>query len=298
MWMHKFIEGREVLLTGSHRTQKVRIFGPFGRAYPFECKFKIADPIQFISSDEFISMMTWKDLSSLLAERGIDSAPLGSGQYEDRIPETALESDHKWAMDAIAVVEHTIDEFIKKFIQFPYLHRVEHSLHIDLFQMLALNPALGGRYPFCGDSEITHCIHKEWPTEPSPNSNPQEGKRGNFDLAVLSPGKIAACSAAAFKEGRITPEIAIEMGLNYNIKHLEDDLKKILEYGVGHGYLIHLVRDKAGDIAQDEVFRIMVEHGPRVKTAYARVQGGQATYKLLADKELKQWPRKGDGPPA
>ena len=85
-------------------------------------------------------------------------------------------------------------------------------------------------------------MHKEWP-ETHPDLSPgASGKRGAFDLAVLSPKALVSATLEQFRQGRITASIVVEVGLDYGMKHLEDDGKKMLDSGVSGAYLLHLSR--------------------------------------------------------
>jgi len=185
-----------------------------------------------------------------------------------------------WERKAASVVEDTIDQFILEFISFPYLHRREHSIHCELYRLLVSRRFLSGNYPM--GNWFSQLVHKEWP-EHSPR--PGKDKRGNIDLCILSPERLKSCPLQEFLDGRIEPAIAIEIGLDYDLTHLNKDSKKLLKSRTNHGYLIHLIRQDSTDDF-DAVEKFILNSTSPLKTAYARLTGSQAFYKLTNGKEI------------
>lgn len=146
-----------------------------------------------------------------------------------------------------SLLETAIDSLIDNFIKEPYLHRVEHSMHCELHGMLSVHRSLQGTPLLQGSNpqRRTGLIHKEWPeTKARPES---QGRRGNFDLAILSPTSIEGSSVDEFTRGMIRPNFVIEMGLNYGQQHLENDERKITNSGhESNGYLVHLWQPHKG----------------------------------------------------
>ena len=135
-----------------------------------------------------------------------------------------------------SLLETAINSLVDNFAKEPYLHRVEHSVHCELYSMLNVHRALQGTYKLEDSERSTSLIHKEWP-----ETNARKGRRGNFDLAILSPLEISKHTLNDFTEGFIVPDFVIEMGLNYPLKHLEDDHSKIRNSKcMDNGYLVHL----------------------------------------------------------
>ncbi len=194
---------------------------------------------------------------------------------------TSGEPPSDWEEEAKRAVESSIDQFLLEFIGSPYLHRVEHSVHCELFRILTNRRIFSQTYPMGRWS--TQLIHKEWPEcFPRPDKG---NRRGNFDLAVLAPDSLKSCSFADFREGRLRPSIVIEIGLDYSFrKHLCPDAAKLKHSGVQDAYLVHLVRqDYADDF--EAVERFVLDCG--IKTAYARLTSSRAFYKLVNDSQIR-----------
>jgi len=205
---------------------------------------------------------------------------------EKELPHRELKTDEMplgWVERAKLVVERVIDQFILQFIDFPYLHRVEHSIHCELYRLLSNEKMLGNIYPM--NKWVSQLIHKEWPEYiPRPE---KRNRRGNIDLCILSPEKLKSCTYEEFRQGKIEPDIAIEIGLDYKLKHLEKDSKKLLNSSVNCGYLIHLVRHDIADNF-DAVEKFLLSRAQKsLKAGYARLSGSQAFYKLINDTQIK-----------
>ena len=149
------------------------------------------------------------------------------------------------------VLETAIDSLIDNFLAEPYIHRCEHSIHCELYNMLSVHRVLQGLYPFRnGEVYKTSLIHKEWPeTIARPEKN---GRRGNFDIAILEPDMIQKYTLGDFYLGRIPPAFVVELGLNYKLNHLASDYEKLKNSNVNQGYLIHLWQPHKG-IKNEEI---------------------------------------------
>lgn len=114
------------------------------------------------------------------------------------------------------LVEQAIDQLVLEFVELPFLHRVEHSLHCELYALLTANRTLGRPYELA-DGTPVQLVHKEWPET---KVRPGKSGRGNFDMVVLDPAAVAKSSIADFEDGRVEPAVVIEVGLNYGEVHL------------------------------------------------------------------------------
>jgi hypothetical protein len=189
---------------------------------------------------------------------------------------------------AKAAVEQSIDILIDEFVRAPYLHRVEHSVHAMLYDILKQQKALQGEYRM-KDGSVTQLVHKEWPeTKPRPEKG---NKRGNFDIAILTPSLIEACSGAEmFQNGRINAPIVMELGLNYDQRHLSDDKYKLInssaEYPQGEffGYLVHLVRNNTREPGAEAIIE---DNNPSfIKSAYAYVSDYESLCKKVNERRI------------
>jgi hypothetical protein len=185
-------------------------------------------------------------------------------------------------------VERALDSFIDEFIRFPYLHRAEHSIHAQLFHIMMKSPGNLSKHFIMGSGETTQLIHKEWPW-PDKGSKP---KRATFDFAILTPEYIKnGCkSLEDFCEGHTCPPIIIEIGLDYDIKHLKKDNKKLEGFlKSGHqfkGYLIHLTRNRKEEDPQVEsLINNIPSTNTNIKTVYAFVnrKNKKIRYKKVND---------------
>lgn len=190
------------------------------------------------------------------------------------------------------ILETAIDSLVDNFAREPYIHRCEHSIHCELYNMLIVHRALQGLYPLNNEGRKTTLIHKEWPeTNPRPV---KKGRRGNFDLAILDPAEIRDSTVTKFTEGRITPAFVVEMGLKYGLDHLRDDDDKLSNSGFNkknnkckkHGYLVHLWQPHKGIIKED-VEKLM-NWIPESKNMVAAVMflKGEVMVKHLGDTNL------------
>lgn len=110
-----------------------------------------------------------------------------------------------------------------------FIHRVEHSLHVRLVQLLSEREHLRGWYRIGGSGFRTQLIHKEW-LETRPQKKPDLSayqRRGSFDLVILATGRLEQATLDQFAAGRIVPAIVAEMGLDYGYMHVKDDNQKL-----------------------------------------------------------------------
>lgn len=289
--------GKDIYLVTGRITQTVNVCTEDKRRGEYDWTVRLtsnhfvsADDIrQRTSIDDLISWLTHEKLG--LIERspsGIEIEYLPKGEIESLpiIPQRPLEpEDSVWVARAMRIVENCIDELVLEFLDMPYLHRVEHSIHTRLYSILSNQPHFDRHFSLAETGMLTQPIHKEWPeTIPRPEKG---NRRGNFDLAILSPGRLRTCSLKDFSDGLMAPAVAIEMGLNYKEGHLSHDAEKLLNSQVLHGYLVHLVREKPHEQTIDETIRRLQTEGT-IKVAFARVAKGQKFVKLLNDMDVHE----------
>jgi len=191
-------------------------------------------------------------------------------------------ADDPWLSTASRVVDSAIDRLVEEFLEFPYLHRVEHSIHAYLFRLITASEVLDKRVPIGGTGVVSQLVHKEWPETVGREKN----RRGNFDLAVLSPKLLQTCpSVRSFREGRLEAPIVIEIGLDYDAEHLANDAKKLINSKPRYGYLIHLVREFPREGSAEQIL-LGIEAKFGIKTAYGWVGGQERAFKRVNDAEI------------
>ena len=184
--------------------------------------------------------------------------------------------------EAKKLLEQTIDSLVDRFLEKPYIHRVEHSLHCELFKMLS-DLDFFNKYYKTADGYETKLIQKEWPETIAQDSR----RRGNFDLVILSPEGIEKSSLKDFIKGKITPAFVIELSLNYQRDHLDKDLKKMLHSNCENGYIVHLDNGSHYKKSYDKIHNLIKDYGEnQIKIAYAAMNkdGKQRHKKYLYDK--------------
>jgi hypothetical protein len=186
--------------------------------------------------------------------------------------------EDQWIRQAKALVEESINYLLAEFLQSPYLHRVEHSLHTRLYLILDSHELLSQRIQF-RDGQTTQLIHKEWPETVAQTGR----RRGNFDISILSPHLLHNSTRQEFRAGRLTAAIVIEMGLDYGLSHLAENEQKLVRSGVKHGYLLHLVRQQYRDA---EVERLILSPKGQLASAYALIIGGKKFWKPIGGTQI------------
>jgi hypothetical protein len=74
------------------------------------------------------------------------------------------------------------------------------------------------------------------------NSKP---RRQSFDIAVLCPSRIRQAARNDFDHGLIRASVAVELGLDYTLRHLEGDIDKLTRNTtVAHPYIVHFSRKR------------------------------------------------------
>jgi hypothetical protein len=149
----------------------------------------------------------------------------------------------------VDAVESSIAKLIDEFRVQPFIHRVEHSLHVRLVQLLSEWETLRGWYPIGGSGFKTQLIHKEWPETTPRKKEPElivDRRRGSFDVVVLAPSQLEEATLEQFTVGRVDAPIVIELGLGYGEEHLRHDLAKLTNSKVQHPHLVHLSRMPSG----------------------------------------------------
>jgi len=211
-------------------------------------------------------------------------------ESDDKVQRVDLDDseEKRWLDLASRIVEDCIDQFVREFCDQPYLHRVEHSCHARLYEILVSQPIFRGQIGLGVSEYRSQLVHKEWPE----TTRRERKRRGSFDLVVLTPGLLEKCgNLDAFLDGLLAPPIVIELGLDYGKRHLKGDLEKLCNSAIRHGFIVHLARDRR-ETAIDEEIR-QLENPPKyddgcIRTTYCfHLREGHSRSQLLIDSESK-----------
>lgn len=283
---------RRVKVQTGQKTQTINICSEQNVHGVYDYILRLRPP--FVSQEQLISesfasidelMLYLQQNYSAHIEKSPSKASLSSSlpASSHKLVQTKLpQEESMWHLRAKRIVEASIDEFVLDFVALPCLHRVEHSIHCELFRILKSHTLFASAYPM--GEHISQCVHKEWPEYKS-----RPGKRrGNFDISIIAPDDLNSASYDDFNLGKLRPFAAIELGLNYDLNHLEQDAEKFQNSGIANSYLVHLVRDEMVDnFVELEKF---ITQSP-FKTAYARIAGDRAFYKLVNDTDILETSR-------
>jgi hypothetical protein len=199
-----------------------------------------------------------------------------------------LPRDEGWADSVVSKVDSAVNSLVDDFLKHPYRHRVEHSLHCELYMKLTQFDEFNQLLDF--GSFQTSTIHKEWPET---IRRPSKGnRRGNFDLAIISPKTINSdpIDIFHFRLGLIEPAVAIELGLDYGLAHLKVDIEKLENSKVKHGYLVHFARPEGEpqDEVEDYVLEIIEKEntgGPRI--AFVNINMNEIRFRKIGESRIK-----------
>lgn len=283
--------GRRVKVATGSKSQTVNVYREGEKTGKYETRLRCTTPALFLEGsdelpfvDSIPELVDWLQREHLFSQEGENAEATPRAVHE-------LGSSDAWMDDAKGAVQGAINRLVDRFVQHPYLHRVEHSLHCELYQLLTEAPLL--REPITLGPLIARPVQKEWP-ESTPRSW-KHGRRGNFDLVVLSPADATAgIDARAFLGGYLKPLIAIELGLDYGRKHLEEDDRKIRNSSIRSGYLVHFAREekRLQSGVREAVEQIIAREatgGPKV--AYAHLTSARVEVRRLGEPTIRELPR-------
>lgn len=259
------VAGRRVFVSTGAKTQTINVCTPANKRGEYEVRYRLPAVARIAAEDlpELASLAALGDW--LLSVRSAQAeSPSGAPIPLPSVPAAV----GPWLTGVIPLVERAIDGLVDDFVVHPYRHRVEHSLHLQLFRALVAYAELDALIQIGTSSFRTGLIHKEWPM-PAVDGD----RRGLFDLVLLTPDQLVAASLDQFRQGRIVPPVAIELGLDYGHAHLAQDLAGLVESEVPYGYVVHFTRLTAAK-GKAEVESLVDATHPNVKIAYAQVPAG------------------------
>lgn len=280
--------GRKVMPRKGRKTQTINICSEENLRGQYDYIVRIRPP--FINEDT-LRKQNFESIEALVQYLKTNHLgtvekypPLRTLHESERQSELVTGTVSTWLEQAITVVEQSINQIVHEFIYYPYLHRVEHSVHCELYKILSNQRQFMMALPIEG--WLSQSVHKEWPEW---THRPEKGnRRGNFDLCILSPEDIETCSIKDFRGGRVKPSIVIEIGLDYKFDHLKGDASKIINSKIKCGYLVHLLREGVNDdfdSVEELLLKLEHEHS-NLRTAYVRVTGSRVAYKLIGDARI------------
>jgi len=275
------VEDRRIFLFRGARSQTVNVCTPDNQRGRYQSVFRLPASIPIRVAD-IAKHTTLAGLEEMLIEHGgHDEGPRDAGRSTGT-PRTAptvpaVQLGDMWLNNAIRTTEIAIDALMWEFIEHPYLHRVEESLHARLFCILTAQPIFAYPLPIGSSGRFTQPIHREWPETVSRSE--KGGRRDNFDFAILTREQLATATVEQFLGGRIAPSILIEMGLDYPLSHLRADHEMLVNSQVVAGFLVHFGRRYQRDLATEQY---LLDSSRHHRTAYAHhAEDGTCTYKTL-----------------
>lgn len=272
------VDDRLVVVSIGSRSQTVNVSTDERRRGVYECRYRLTG-VRTLTRDDLEGLATITELTSWLETLGAVQREDPSSARSEVESIAAPPVSDEWVARAREVVESAIDALVVEFMTEPFLHRVEHSVHAQLYAALRRAPELASTHPIGATGRVTQLVHKEWP-ETVVDRASGSNKRGNFDLAVLAPSQLEHATLDQIRYGRIAAPIVIEMGLNYTLAHLRQDFEKLQASRVPAGYLVHLTRDAAYD-PDVEAFIVAAGDDSPIKIAYGHQDGTNPRHKLL-----------------
>lgn len=284
------IEDRQVFLVTGTRSQTVNVCTADNRRGRYQHVFRL--PLSgVVTPADIDSRHTLAELREFLLHHGArdegprnaDGPPTVTPHIPPATASAAPHPDDAWLARAVRTTGHAIDALVTEFVEHPYLHRVEHSLHTRLFDILVSHRIFGDSLPIGGSGLFTQPVHKEWPETVI---QPGRKGRGNFDLAILSPERVAAADVKQFRAGLISPSIVIEMGLDYPLSHLQTDHDKLVNSDPPAGFLVHFVRHSRRDTATEN-YLLDPRRQYRIAYVHHAPNNGPCIWKALDDQALR-----------
>ncbi len=279
---HATIAGRRVVIRRGTKSHTVNVCTEQNEVGSYEARYRLSVTVDLTTYlleelTDLEALRAWVEARQGVAE----DVGAGPGHGLPPLVPSPVDGDI-WVESARAATERVLHAVVEEFLQRPYLHRVEHSLHAWMFSLLVQQPELAGTVAL-RTGEETQVVHNEWPETIPGVKGHDVGPRGLFDLAIVSPDQIRAATLDQFRAGRIAAPIVIEVGLDYGLSHLSQDHDKLLHSEVQLPYLLHLSRISVRD--QEKVESLLRQPQEPVCTAYVHLdpKAKARRYKRVAD---------------
>ncbi|ACF14276.1 hypothetical protein Ctha_1819 [Chloroherpeton thalassium ATCC 35110] len=280
------IEGHKIKVVTGEKTQTINVYVENGDEGNFDPKLRVTNPALFINESFFDNeiLSSLDDMVILLKEKHKAEFELQNdiSMVKPNVFRSIIPHDPLWTQNIIPDVEKAINKVLYTFLELPYLHRVEHSLHGELYDYL-MDCQLLHQFIDLGCC-TTGVVHQNWPEL---TMRPGKSVKGYFDVAILRPPKKAEqpISLRQFREGQLTPTVAIEAGLDYGIDRLQDNYEKLKHSGIKNCYLIHFSRPTGQyQDGVEEFIKKVIENEAlgAPKIAYASVSKNKIRYRHLS----------------
>jgi hypothetical protein len=273
------VAGRRVKVVRGTRSQTINVCTPANQVGTYEVTYRLPFDVM-VTTAELAGLADLHALDAWALARSGDPEVPGQPGAPAVLSVPSPRADDPWVVSARAAVDRAITSLVQQFLENPYLHRVEHSLHTLLHSLLKEQPELAALVALATAPHRTQLVHKEWP-----ETIPDVGaKKGNFDIGILSPAQVGQATLKQFRAGRIAAPLAIEVGLDYDLEpHLRNDAKKLLQSQVPVPYLLHLSRLNVTNQAATE--QLLCAPEGALRTAYVHVDPatGARRYKHVGD---------------
>ena len=165
------VDGRRVKVVTGGKTQTVNICTAENRHGAYDYTLRLRPPFiteeqlrraAFSSVIELIQYLQQNHNASIERSPSDVSVPSSAPVIISKpLPAPLSNGETTWHHRAKKIVEESIDQFVLDFVAFPYLHRVEHSIHCELYRILKSHTLFASTYPM--GSHISQPVHKEWP---------------------------------------------------------------------------------------------------------------------------------------
>jgi len=283
------IEGRKIKVVTGEKTQTINVYVNNEDEANFDPKLRITNPALFIEETFFDNeslssldnfMILLKEQHKAEFEQQDDILMVKPNVFRSIIPHDPL-----WTQNIIPDVEKAINKVLYTFLELPYLHRVEHSLHGELYDYL-MDCQLLHQFIDLGCC-TTGVVHQNWPELAV---RPGKSVKGHFDIAILCPPNQSEnpVSLRQFREGQIEPTIVIDVGLDYGLDRLQDNYSKLKDSGVKNTYLLHFARPTGQhqDGVEEFIQNVIAKNGASgPKIVYAAVSKNQIRYQHLSSEK-------------
>jgi hypothetical protein len=262
------VAGRRVKVVRGKKSQTINVCTPLNRIGAYDITYRLAPDVE-VTTAELAGLADLPAVDAWALARGGDPEVPGEPGAPAVVSVPPPSLDDAWLVSARAAVDRAITRLVDEFMEDPYLHRVEHSLHTLLHSLLKQEPVLAVVVPLGTSPHRTQLVHKEWPETTAVQGLTGKVVRGNFDIGVLSPAQVSSATLKQFRAGRIAAPLAIEVGLDYGANHLQQDADKLLHSKVSVPYLLHLSRINVTDQVATE--QLLCAPNSPLRTAYVHI---------------------------